>query len=60
MEPTNGLPSLQGNQRAQQVRQQMERILADPYFSGANRRSRLLRYLVEQMLEDRVESLKNP
>ena len=27
-------------------------------FSGANRRSRLLRYLVEQALEDRPEGLK--
>jgi TolB-like protein/Tfp pilus assembly protein PilF len=40
------------------VRQQLERILADPAFSGATRRSRLLRYLVEQALEDRAEALK--
>jgi hypothetical protein len=40
------------------VRAQLERILADFATSGANRRSRLLRYLVERTLEDRSESLK--
>jgi serine/threonine-protein kinase len=40
------------------VRAQLDRILADFATSGANRRSRLLRYLVEQTLEDRSESLK--
>ena len=47
-----------GSPRAVEVRQQLDRILADPAFSGANRRSRFLRYLVEQALEDRLESLK--
>jgi serine/threonine-protein kinase len=44
--------------RAAEVREQLERILSDPAFSGANRRSRLLRFLVEQEIEDRGESLK--
>lgn len=41
-----------------EVRAQLDRILADFATSGANRRSRLLRYLVEETLEDRSESLK--
>lgn len=40
------------------VREQLERLLADPAFSGANRRRRLLRYLVEETLENRGDSLK--
>ncbi len=44
--------------RAPEVREQLDRILSDAAFSGANRRSRLLRYLVEQTLEDNTESLK--
>jgi adenylate cyclase len=40
------------------VREQLDRVLSDPAFSGANRRSRLLRYLVEQTLEDHADSLK--
>jgi adenylate cyclase len=47
-----------GSLRAAEVREQLDRILADPTFSGASRRSRLLRYLVEQALEDRPEGLK--
>jgi adenylate cyclase len=44
--------------RAAEIRAQLDRILSDFALSGANRRSRLLRYLVEQTLEDRSESLK--
>src|ERR1700689_1017697 len=44
--------------RATEVRQQLDRILSNAAFSGANRRSRLLRFLVEQTLEDNGESLK--
>lgn len=44
--------------RSAEIRAQLERILSDFASSGANRRSRLLRYLVEQTLEDRAESLK--
>jgi serine/threonine-protein kinase len=44
--------------RASEVRQQLDRILSNAAFSGANRRSRLLRFLVEQTLEDNGESLK--
>ena len=44
--------------RAAEVREQLDRILSDGAFSGANRRSRLFRYLVEQALEDNAESLK--
>ena len=44
--------------RSGEIRAQLERILSDFASSGANRRSRLLRYLVEQTLEDRAESLK--
>lgn len=44
--------------RAAVVREQLSRVLSDAAFSGANRRSRLLRYLVEETLEDRGESLK--
>ena len=52
------MPSLPDSLRAAEIRAQLERILADFATSGANRRSRLLRYLVEQALEDRSESLK--
>lgn len=45
-------------ERASEVREQLDRILADAAFSGANRRSRLLRYLVEQTLEENNDSLK--
>jgi adenylate cyclase len=44
--------------RAAAVREQLDRLLSDSAFSGANRRSRLLRYLVEQSLDDRPETLK--
>ncbi len=44
--------------KSSEIREQLERILASFATSGANRRSRLLRYLVEQTLEDRPESLK--
>src|SRR5579864_7956598 len=44
--------------RSAEIRAQLERILSDFASSGANRRSRLLRYLVEQTLEDHPESLK--
>jgi serine/threonine-protein kinase len=40
------------------VREQLARVLASPGFQGANRRTRLLRYLVEEVLEGRGDSLK--
>ncbi len=40
------------------VREQLARILRSPGFQGANRRTRLLRYLVEEVLEGRGDSLK--
>jgi adenylate cyclase len=40
------------------VRDQLARILASPGFQGASRRTRLLRYLVEEVLEGRGDSLK--
>jgi len=53
------IPSpLEDSIRAAVVRQQLDRILSDSSFSGAARRSRLLRYLVEQALGDRSEALK--
>jgi TolB-like protein/Tfp pilus assembly protein PilF len=52
------VPPLADSLRAAEVRQQLDRILSDSAFSGANRRSRLLRYLVEQALEDHPEALK--
>lgn len=44
--------------RDAQIRQQLERILRSAGFQGANRRVRLLRYLVEQSLEEHVDALK--
>jgi serine/threonine-protein kinase len=44
--------------RDAQVREQLDRILASPGFQGASRRARLLRYLVEEVLEGRGDSLK--
>jgi adenylate cyclase len=44
--------------KSAEVRRQLDRILADGAFSGANRRSRLLRYLVEQTLQDNPDALK--
>jgi adenylate cyclase len=58
VELSNSVPPLADALRAAEVRQQLDRILADSAFSGASRRSRLLRYLVEQALEDRPEGLK--
>jgi len=52
------LSSLPDSLRAAEIRAQLDRILSNFATSGANRRSRLLRYLVEQALEDRSESLK--
>ena len=40
------------------VREQLERIAASPSFHGATRRVRLLRFLVEQVLAGRGDSLK--
>ena len=40
------------------VREQLERILASPGFQGASRRTRLLRYLVDEVLRGRGDSLK--
>ena len=40
------------------VREQLERILASAGFQSAARRTRLLRYLVEQTLENRDDALK--
>ncbi len=47
-----------GASRAAQIREQLDRILSSPGFQGANRRVRLLRYLVERTLEDQCDSLK--
>src|SRR5579871_152994 len=44
--------------RADSVREQMDRILADPLFSAADRRARLLRFLVEESLKGQGGSLK--
>ncbi|HLK50000.1 MAG TPA: hypothetical protein VKT49_17775, partial [Bryobacteraceae bacterium] len=44
--------------RADAVRSQLERILADPLFSGADRRASLLRFLVEESLKGQGASLK--
>ena len=41
-----------------QVRAQLDRILAHESFSGADRRTRLLRFLVEQSLAGQAEALK--
>jgi len=58
MEPGKSTSSLEDSIRAAAVREQLDRILSDSAFSGATRRSRLLRYLVEQALEDCSEGLK--
>jgi adenylate cyclase len=58
VEPRDSVRAALENQRAPEVRHQLERILADPSFSGASRRSRLLRYLIEQVLEERFDALK--
>jgi adenylate cyclase len=58
VELTNSVPPPADSLRAAEVRRQLDRILADSAFSGATRRSRLLRYLVEQALEDHPEALK--
>jgi TolB-like protein len=44
--------------RSAEIRQHLEHILSDSAFSGATRRSRLLRYLVEQTLGDHADALK--
>jgi serine/threonine-protein kinase len=40
------------------VRAQLTRVLASPGFQGANRRTRLLRYLVGEVLDGRGDSIK--
>jgi hypothetical protein len=40
------------------IRAHLERILRSPGFHGTSRRARLLRYLVEQTLEERGDALK--
>ena len=44
--------------RAESVRAQLERILGNPLFSAADRRTRLLRFLVEETLSGSGASLK--
>jgi len=44
--------------RALEIRAHLDRILSGDGFAGANRRSRLLRYLVEQSLGDHADALK--
>src|SRR5580658_10147557 len=58
VEPGKSVSSLPDSLRAAEIRAQLDRILSSFATSGANRRSRLLRYLVEETLEDRPESLK--
>jgi len=58
VDPSNTVPREAADHRAAQVRKQLDRVLSDEAFSGANRRSRLLRYLVEETLEDRGDGLK--
>jgi TolB-like protein len=41
-----------------QVRAQLDRMLAHSLFSGADRRTRLLRFLIEQTLSGQAEALK--
>ena len=58
VEPGKSVSSQPDSLRAAEIRAQLDRILSDFATSGANRRSRLLRYVVEQALEDRSDSLK--
>ena len=51
-------PKPAGASRTAEIRMQLDRILLSPGFQGANRRARLLRFLVEQTLEERGDSLK--
>jgi TolB-like protein len=53
-----GGDGLASESRIRLVREQLERILASAGFQSAARRTRLLRYLVEQTLENRDDSLK--
>jgi TolB-like protein len=43
---------------ADRVRDELERVLAHPLFRGADRRARLLRFLVEESLKGQSASLK--
>lgn len=56
--PGNGQIPAGISSRDTLVREQLERILQSPGFQGANRRVRLLRYLVERTLEERGDTLK--
>ncbi len=55
---TNGQPVALDSALAAKVRAQLDRIVASPGFKGSQRRSKLLRYLVEEALADRAGSLK--
>ncbi len=52
------VPSIPDASRAAEVRAHLEKLLSDFALSGASRRARLLRYLVESALDDRTESMK--
>lgn len=43
---------------AQEVRAELDKILASPSFAGADRQSRFLRYVVEETLEGQPDKLK--
>src|SRR5438128_577680 len=53
----NGTPPRRGVDRAV-VREQLERMLADPLFKHSKRYPNLLRYVVERRLEDKAADLK--
>src|SRR5580704_2279723 len=40
------------------IREELDRVLASPAFSTADRRARLLRFLVEESLSQHTDSLK--
>jgi serine/threonine-protein kinase len=59
LESGNSVPPPADSARAAaEVRSQLERVLSNEAFSGATRRSRLLRYLVQEALKDHAESFK--
>jgi serine/threonine-protein kinase len=58
VENGNSVPSPPVPLRAAEIREELDRILADFALSGAHRRRRLLRFLVEKTLDDPSEPLK--
>jgi serine/threonine-protein kinase len=56
--PAGGVASIAAGVTSEAIREQLDRILQSPRFAAAEKRGRLLRFLVEAFVEGRSEGLK--